>query len=284
MTDISLMGLGLMGAALARALHREGHDLTVWNRTPTRTQPFADAGVAVAEDAAAAIAASPVVVICIDDYDATHALLCHNDIAPLLAGRTIVQLSTGSPKQAAEAAQWMHERGIHYLDGAILAGPGDIDNVTGEILLCGDADANDRAGAMLQCLAGSVRYLGSNVRAASALDLAWLTVRYGEFISVAHAANLCRSEEADLGDFISLFADNPIVQERALTVHEDAFDECTATLGVWGAALAKIQKQGRDAGINTDFPDTVAGLFDKAVAAGYGQQHAMAICKVLRTG
>ena len=59
MSAITVIGLGLMGAALAQAIQRAGHDLTVWNRSPAKMQPFIDDGVAAAPDPAAAIAASP---------------------------------------------------------------------------------------------------------------------------------------------------------------------------------------------------------------------------------
>ena len=71
MSDVTLIGLGLMGSALAWAMHRAGHDLTVWNRSPGKMKPFTDAGVSAATDAASAVAASPVIVICIDNYDVT---------------------------------------------------------------------------------------------------------------------------------------------------------------------------------------------------------------------
>ena len=75
MSDITVIGLGLMGAALARAMQRAGHDLTVWNRSPAKMQPFIDDGVAGAPDVVSAITASPVILICIDNYAETNTLL-----------------------------------------------------------------------------------------------------------------------------------------------------------------------------------------------------------------
>ena len=282
MSDITVIGLGLMGAALARAMQRAGHDLTVWNRSPAKMQPFIDDGVAAAPDVVSAIAASPVVLICIDNYAATNTMLQSDDIVPLLTGRTVVQLSTGTPKEAREAADWMTARDVTYLDGAILAGPNSIGTDDAQILLSGDETAYERAGNLLECLGGTVRYLGTNVRAASALDLAWLTTCYGRFIAIIHAASLCKSEDVGVDDFISLFPDNPDIQHYAKVIHEGSFHECTATLQVWGAALQRIQQQGGDANINTQIPDFVASFFNKAVDAGYGEENVMALVKVLQ--
>ncbi len=205
MSDITVIGLGLMGAALARAIHRAGHDLTVWNRSPGKMQSFIDDGVAGAPDVVSAIAGSSVIVICIDNYAATNSMLRADEVTPLLAGRTVVQLSTGTPREAAECAEWMKAHDVSYLDGAILAGPRTIGTDGSIILLAGEEAAYERSGGMLACLGGDVRYLGANVRAASALDLAWLCDSYGRFLAVTHAACLCESEGVGVDEFASLF-------------------------------------------------------------------------------
>jgi 3-hydroxyisobutyrate dehydrogenase-like beta-hydroxyacid dehydrogenase len=282
MSAITVIGLGQMGAALARAIQGAGHDLTVWNRSPAKGQPFLDDGVAVASDVVSAVTASPVILVCIDNYAATNSMLKSDDVAPLLTGRTVVQLSTGTPKEAREAAAWTAARGVAYLDGAILCGPPAIATDDAQILLSGDEVAHQRAGKLLNCLGGRLRYLGPNVAAASALDLAWLSTCYGRFMAIIHAANLCKSEDVGVDEFISLFPDEPDIQRYASVIHEESFHESTASLEVWAAALARIQQQGLDADINTDIPDFIAGFFKKAVDGGYGQENVMALIKVLQ--
>jgi 3-hydroxyisobutyrate dehydrogenase-like beta-hydroxyacid dehydrogenase len=67
MTRVSVIGLGAMGSAIARALASAGHALTVWNHCPDRMGPFAATGTQCAKSACDCVAASTVVVICIDD-------------------------------------------------------------------------------------------------------------------------------------------------------------------------------------------------------------------------
>ena len=126
MTNVSLVGLGSMGAALGRALLSGGRGLTVWNRNAAKAAPLVAAGAAVAPDLASAVAASPILVICIDDYAATRAILEAPEVSRQLAGRTVVQLSTGTPNEAREAEAWFRDRGATYLDGAIMVFPDGI--------------------------------------------------------------------------------------------------------------------------------------------------------------
>ena len=87
MSDISVIGLGSMGAALARTLQRAGHQITVWNRTPEKMQPFVTNGGTGASCVAAAVQASPAILVCIDNYATTRRILGTDDVVAHLAGR-----------------------------------------------------------------------------------------------------------------------------------------------------------------------------------------------------
>lgn len=283
MGDVTVIGLGLMGSALANAFQSSGHDLVVWNRSPAKMQPFVSNGAIGATDVVSAIGASPVTVICIDNYETTQKMLSVDNVIETMCGRVIVQFSSGTPQDAQKTSDKIREWNAHYLDGAILAGPTNIGTDEAVILLAGDALAHQKAFSLLECLGqGTVRYLGTNVRAASTLDLAWLTTRYTNFLAAIHGANICLSEDIGVDEFITLVGDNPTLQFYAQEIHNNRFDEYTASLQVWGEALEHIQQQGIDANINTEIPDFIARLFSRAISAGYGQTNVMSLLKVLQ--
>ena len=95
MANISVLGLGSMGSALAAALQRADHRLCVWNRTAAKMERFVEGGADGAPSAAAAIRASPVVMVCVDDYRVTREILEGDGAGAELANRTLVQVSTG---------------------------------------------------------------------------------------------------------------------------------------------------------------------------------------------
>jgi hypothetical protein len=69
---------------------------------------------------AATIPASPITVIRVYDYTATHELLGSEGVAPALASRILLQPTTGNPQEAHDSAQ---DHDASYLDGAIQAAP-----------------------------------------------------------------------------------------------------------------------------------------------------------------
>lgn len=111
MSDIMVIGLGAMGAALAWAQLRAGHAVTVWNRSPEKVAPLVALGAEGAAGVAEAVQASPTIMVCVDNYAVTDALLQADDAAARLDGRTVIQFSTGTPKEARGAEAWLAAQG-----------------------------------------------------------------------------------------------------------------------------------------------------------------------------
>src|SRR4051794_24983881 len=124
-SDVSILGLGNMGAVLAHTLLEAGHAVTVWNRSPSRAEPLAARGAQVAATAAAAVAAAPLTIACVARYEHVRAAL--GDLPPgALAERTLVNLTWGSPEDAQQLDAWVRGLGGSYLDGGIPVAPSGI--------------------------------------------------------------------------------------------------------------------------------------------------------------
>jgi 3-hydroxyisobutyrate dehydrogenase-like beta-hydroxyacid dehydrogenase len=87
MGEVAAIGLGTMGSALARAPLRDGHRVTIWNRTSAEAEPFVRDGALLALSPAAAVGTSRIVLVCVEDYQVTRSMLGKDEVAPALAGR-----------------------------------------------------------------------------------------------------------------------------------------------------------------------------------------------------
>src|SRR5688572_30645343 len=165
--EISVIGLGKMGSTLARLLLRQGYRVTVWNRTTDKASPLVQDGALLAPSAAAAVAASPVVVVCVYDYKAANEILGAKAVASALAGRLLLQLTTGSSQEARESEAWARKHGADYLDGAIQAAPSQMARPDTTILVSGAKTAFHRSEPLLKVFGGNIKYLGEQAGAAS---------------------------------------------------------------------------------------------------------------------
>ncbi|APU40160.1 NAD(P)-dependent oxidoreductase [Streptomyces sp. TN58] len=100
---IAFLGLGGMGAPMARHLLALGHELTVWNRTPEKARPLARAGAAVAATPAEAVRGTGLVLTMLADPAALRAVA--RDVLPALRpGTHWVDTSTVGPDAVRELA------------------------------------------------------------------------------------------------------------------------------------------------------------------------------------
>jgi 3-hydroxyisobutyrate dehydrogenase len=96
MTDVAFLGLGAMGAPMARRLLAAGHHVTVWNRTPARAEALRAEGADLAADPAAAVAGAEFVVTMLSDAEAVESVVAA--FAPALAPDAVVlEMSTIGP-------------------------------------------------------------------------------------------------------------------------------------------------------------------------------------------
>ncbi|PRH77847.1 hypothetical protein C6N75_18085 [Streptomyces solincola] len=94
-STVTVLGLGPMGRALAGAFLAAGARTTVWNRTPGRDRELVERGAVGARSAAEAVAASPLTVVCVVDYDAADALLRSEARAEGVSARELAPFAQG---------------------------------------------------------------------------------------------------------------------------------------------------------------------------------------------
>lgn len=283
--EASVIGLGDMGGALARTLLRKGWRVTVWNRGTERAQALAAEGATRVDDPAEALAASPVSIICLSNYAAMHEVLDRGG-GETLAGRVVVQLGNGTPQDARDAAGWAASRGVHYLDGTILAWPGQIGGKETVILVSGAESAYAHARPALQALGGGAAHTGTRIDEAASLAAAALAYLAGHWIGMAHASLLCRSEGLDvqalagmLADFAPVLGDD--LRHMGRVIGEGRYANPESTLRTAGADIANLVRQAHEAGIGDEFPAYAADLFRRAADAGHGDEEHVAVIKVL---
>ena len=96
MSDVAFLGMGAMGAPMARRLLAAGHHVTVWNRTPARAEALRADGADVAATPAEAVAGAAYVLTMLSDAAAVESVAAA--FAPALAaGAVVVEMSTIGP-------------------------------------------------------------------------------------------------------------------------------------------------------------------------------------------
>ncbi|MFD8209783.1 NAD(P)-dependent oxidoreductase [Streptomyces sp. NPDC059695] len=192
--SVTVLGLGPMGRALAGAFLDAGVRTTVWNRTPGREGDLVERGAVLAASAEEAVAASPLTVICMVNYDATDSVLRRPAVADALKGRALVNLSADVPERARDTGRWAAEHGVGYLDGAIMTPTPTIGTPAGVFLHSGPTALYGEHRRVLDALGGTHTHLGEDVGRAAAYDVALLDIFWTSMTGYVHALAVARAE------------------------------------------------------------------------------------------
>ncbi|MFD9499613.1 NAD(P)-dependent oxidoreductase [Streptomyces sp. NPDC060035] len=287
-TPVTLLGLGDMGTALARAWLLAGHPLTVWNRSPQKAGPLAGEGARVVATPAEAVAsATGPVVLCLLDDASVEEVLRATDVN----GKDVVNLTTSTPAEARRRARWAEERGARFLDGGIMAVPSMIGRpeTGGYILYSGDRALFESHREALEAPAG-VKFVGEDPGHAALHDIALLSAMTGMFAGITHAFALVRPEKGlDPAGFATLLTEwlgamSGMTHEMAAQLASGAYTQgVTSSLAMMAAGnealLATAENQSVDPRLLTPFME----LMRRRVAQGHGNEGLAGTVDLLRS-
>jgi len=284
----AVIGTGTMGSALARALLAAGHQVTVWNRTRSRAEPLAAAGAGLAGSPAGAAAAADVVIMCVSDQAAATGLLSDPALPGALAGKVLIQATTGTPADGRRNADWATARGIGYADVAMLAYPRQIGSADAVILYCGPAAADPAVRSALAAL-GTARPVGADAGRASVADAALIAFFYGTMAGFLHAATLAAAEGMPIGELEELsgpvlagFITNA-VNDTAQRIASGDYSAPQSSMDThFGGIDLLVLGTSQAAGVDTQVVTAIRDAFARALAAGHGADDIAVLAEMWR--
>ncbi|MEV1006162.1 NAD(P)-dependent oxidoreductase [Streptomyces sp. NPDC049881] len=168
--SVTVLGTGIMGAAMARNLCRAGCDVTVWNRTRAKAEPLADAGARVADSPADAVRDADVVLTMLFDGDAT--LDAMRRAAGSFAPDAVwMQSTTTGPAGLEPLVAFAREEGLVLVDAPVLGTRQPAEDGKLVVLAAGPDAARGRLAPVLSAVGARTVWAGTEPGAASRLKL-----------------------------------------------------------------------------------------------------------------
>lgn len=289
-SNVCVLGAGRMGSSIVRALINGDYPTWVWNRTMAKCEPLAALGAKIAPSVDDGIRAADVVIVNVLDHAASDNLLKSENVASVLAGRTIVQLTSSSPGLARKEAGWIEAQGAEYLDGAIMATPDFIGKPDTALLYSGSREVYEKHKDLLFALGGGTSHVGEVPGQASALDIALLTQMWGALFGALQGITVAETEGLDPETFRThLSAFKPVVDGALfdlvdrINARRFAGDETTlASLGAHYSAFQHLIEACEERGLNLALPSAMESIFRQALAVGNKEDDFASLAPLLR--
>ncbi|MFM7890918.1 MAG: NAD(P)-dependent oxidoreductase [Actinomycetota bacterium] len=162
---VAFVGLGVMGAPMARHLAQKSHSVTVYNRTAAKATDWvaAHGGTAAATPREAAQNAD-IVMVCVGNDDDVRSVIYGSDgvLAGIAKGGIVVDHTTASATLARELSKACTDKGVGFIDAPVSGGQAGAEN--GQLsVMCGadDQQVFDRAYPVLMSYAKICKRLGN---------------------------------------------------------------------------------------------------------------------------
>ncbi|MER6278576.1 NAD(P)-dependent oxidoreductase [Streptomyces sp. NPDC014846] len=285
---VTVLGLGMMGAALANAFVQNGNPTTVWNRSAGKADALVAQGAVLAADVRQAIEASPVVVACVSTYEVLNDLLA--GAATELKGKVVVNLTSGTPEDARALAVWAEQNGVRYLDGAIMAVPQMIGLPQALIFYAGAQELFAEHEDLLKPLAGTNVYLGTDTGVPMIYDLGLLSLLWSSLAGYFHAVSLVNSAGVSAEAFTPFALTwiehviTPAIPQSAQEIDSANFETEVSSLGVNKAAIEHLVATSKQLGINSDFSAAIQALIERRVAQGHAGHSLASLVEAFKQG
>ncbi|MBL0387302.1 NAD(P)-dependent oxidoreductase [Tumebacillus sp. ITR2] len=164
------IGLGNMGQPMVTRLLNAGFDVTVYNRTRSKAEPFAQLGAKIAESPRDLARQVDTVITMVSDGATLEEVLYGEGglLGGVREGQTVIDMSTVGPEPVQKAAAAFAEQGVKFLEAPVSGSVGPAKDGTLVILVGGDEAAYEVHKPMFDVLGKASFHFGENGQGANA--------------------------------------------------------------------------------------------------------------------
>ncbi len=273
---IGFIGLGNMGGGMASRLAEAGYEISVYNRTRSKSEEVAELGARVADSPADAAAQADVVMTSLADHHVVAKMLFGEEsvFGSLREGGYIVDLSTVPPNFARELAQRAADAGYHALDACVYGAPWQAR--TGELrVMVGAAREEDYQAVegILQTIGKDVSYLGANGMGAM-MKLVINMLMGVQMPSLAEAIVLGERAGLPREKILQMVAGSgyasPVMSFRCDVMGRRAFDQAAFKLALMRKDMMLVLSEAQELGVPMPVAESAYAMLTAASQQGLG--------------
>ena len=287
-TNISVIGLGSMGLALAKTLLKSDSNISVWNRTLSKSQDLNNKGAHVCLSPIEALQCSEIIIVCLSNYEAWKNIIDSNQIDMDLSKKTIVQLTSGSIEEVTAHSDWVKKHNGNLLEGAIISFPSEIGTKDSSIILAGNNEVMENCKDIISLLFPIHTNLGGNLIGPTVLSRALVSGGLAGLIGMMNGVAICQKADISLDHFKDIYIGriNPMINQESRRIIEAIVAEDTksteASISAWGYGQEALLSISKTLDSNLDFQLALNSLFKQAVKSGLEDHDLSAMVKIFK--
>jgi 3-hydroxyisobutyrate dehydrogenase-like beta-hydroxyacid dehydrogenase len=278
---IGVVGLGRMGEPIARRLLDSGHEVTVFNRTATRTDGLVERGAKRAGSPAEVWESADACITMIADDEALRGVMLGDDglLREGPPGRVLIDMSTVSVEASRAVAGEAGAAGIAYLRAPVSGNPSVVVAGNLTIIVSGDHEAFELLEPALRDVGPNVFYLGAGEEA-RVMKLALNLMVAGTAELMAEALVLGEASGLDRATMLEVMGTSavgsPFVKYKTAPLVADDYT-ATFTSAMMHKDLSLALEAGQAVAVPLPATVLVRRLLEECISTGMGELDLMAL-------
>ncbi len=276
---VGVIGLGLLGTALAERLITGGYPTFVWNRSRKKADALITAGAYWSDNP---LVECERTVICLYTTEVVEEVLGQME-AGLRKGQILIDTTTGDPSQTSALGNKLAAREVRYLEAPIAASSEQTRRGEALAMIAGDEQVFEACREVIECLAPKSFYLGpwgtaTKMKLVNNLVLGLNRVALAEGLVFAQAIGMDPAKSLAVlkeGNAYSVVMD--VKGEKMLSGDFTAQGKLTQHL----KDVRLILEEAKRAGIELPLSQVHRRLLIAAEEAGFGEQDNSAIIRAI---
>ena len=195
MTDIGIIGTGMLGEAVGLHLLNSNYNVTVFNRTKDKTEKLVQIGATIADSPKEVAEKSDLVITVVRDADAVSQVAFGEDgiISGKHDGLVVADMSTINPNSAKEISQKFESSGVEFLEIPVMGGPNVAIDGKLVMMISGKKEIFEKCKEVFATIAEQTYFLGDtgtahSIKLAMNLQIAMLALALSEGITLTKKA------------------------------------------------------------------------------------------------
>lgn len=277
---ISVLGIGIMGAGLAEGLIKAGHEVVLYNRTMSKTEPLVALGAKAVKTAAEAIKESDASILVVSDANAVRNLLLNDETKAVLEGKKILNAATTNPIEIVEIAKEVSELGGDLAEISILVGNEQLSNREGNFLVGCNAEVELLWDEILNSVGENTRIgeIGDASKGETPMLIGSIFMGATLAYSAAMAMKLNVPQEV-IEKQLSMFV--PGVEYFLPNIYARDYSQTMASVNSFTDVAKTAISTAKSLEMDTKVFENILELYNEAEKLGYGNQDGSAIVEVL---
>ena len=274
MTNVTVIGLGIMGLPMAKNLVEAGYDVVGYNRSPDRTDQLVEAGGKGASSVAESVADADVVLTMVPDSPDVEGVVTGEDgvFAHAKQGTIWIDASSIRPDVAARLSKEAVAKGLRPLDAPVSGGEQGAIDAALSIMVGGEAAYFEVARPVLEAVGRTIVHVGpagsgQTVKAANQLIVAGNIQLLAEAIVFLEAYGV--DTDAALKVLGGGLAGSKVLDQKGRKMLERNFDP-GFRLQLHHKDMGIVTSAAREAGVAVPLGAVVAQLVAATVNKGDG--------------